>query len=159
VAGWLRWKTGQSVTGFGNFENIDVDKVLRGAGEHFARMEEVQKGMAALVGRARDEDGLVTVEYTSGGLSELDLNPKAMRLSSGELAEKIKVVVRDAAQDLQEQVGTLMGEAFGEEDNPMRYADNPDAALQQVREMEAAYDRTFEDVMGELDRISRRLDL
>ena len=69
------------------------------------------------------------------------------------------MVVRDAAQDLQEQVGTLMGEAFGEEDNPMRYADNPDAALQQVREMEAAYDRTFEDVMGELDRISRRLDL
>jgi DNA-binding protein YbaB len=147
------------MTGFGNFENIDVDKVLRGAGEHFARVEEVQKGMVALVGRARDEDGLVTVEYTSGGLSELDLNPKAMRLSSGELAEKIKAVVRDAAQDLQEQAGALMGEVFGEEDNPMRYADGPDAALQQAREVEAAYNRTFEDVMGELDRISRRLDL
>ena len=81
-------------------------------------MEEVQKGMAALVGRARDEDGLVTVEYASGGLSELDLHPKAMRLSSGELAEKIKMVVRDAARDLQEQIGTVMGEVFGEETTP-----------------------------------------
>lgn len=147
------------MTGFGDFANIDIDKLLNGADTQFARMEELQKSMADLVGRAEDEDGLVKVEYSSEGLSELELHPKAMRLSAGELAEKIKTVVHDATQDLQAQINKAMGEVFGEEDNPMKYINDPDAALDQIKDAEAAYNRTFEDVMGELDRIRRSLDL
>lgn len=149
----------QPVAELGDFANVDIHKVLRDTEAHFARFEEVRKSLTTVVGRARDEDGLVTVEYSGDGLRELELNPKAMRLSSGELAEKIKEVIRDAARDLQERVGQVMEEAFGEEANPMRYVNDPDAALSQVREAEAAYNRTFEDAMGELDRIARRLDL
>ncbi|MFG1754407.1 YbaB/EbfC family nucleoid-associated protein [Streptosporangium sandarakinum] len=122
-------------------------------------MEELQKSLATLVGRAQDDDGLVIVEYAAEGLRELQLHPKAMRLSSGELAERIKEVLHAATQDLQDQVNAAMAEAFGEEDNPMRLVQDPDAALQQLKSAEAAYNRTFEDVMGELDRIRRRLDL
>ena len=50
--------------------------------------------MADLVGRAQDDDGLVTIAYGSEGLRELQLHPKAMRLSSGELAELIKEQLR-----------------------------------------------------------------
>ncbi|MBB6350664.1 YbaB/EbfC family nucleoid-associated protein [Nonomuraea muscovyensis] len=144
---------------FGDFANIDIDKLLKTADGQFARMEELQKTMSTVVGRAQDEDGLVTAEYAAEGLRELDLHPKAMRLGSSELAEKVKQVVRDASEDLQQKISEAMGEVFGEEDNPMRFIKDPDAALEQVRSAEAAYNRTFEDVMGELDRIRRRLDL
>ncbi|WP_433244245.1 YbaB/EbfC family nucleoid-associated protein [Streptosporangium sp. CA-135522] len=144
---------------FGDFANIDVEKLLKGADEQFARMEEMQKSMADLVGRAEDDDGLVTVEYASEGIRELQLHPKAMRLSAGELAEKIKVVVADAAQDLQKQVNEVMAELFGEEDNPMSYINDPEKAINQIKDAEDAYNRTFDDVMGELDRIRRRMDL
>lgn len=144
---------------FGDFANIDIDKLLKAADGQFARIEELQKTMTTVVGRAQDEDGLVTVEFGSEGLRELELHPKAMRLGSAELADRIKQVVRDANEDLQRQVSEAMGEAFGEDDNPMRFVKDPEAALHQVKAAEAAYNRTFEDVMGELDRIRRRLDL
>ncbi|MFG3435861.1 YbaB/EbfC family nucleoid-associated protein [Nonomuraea sp. NPDC047897] len=144
---------------FGDFANIDIDKLLKTADGQFARIEELQKSMSTIVGRAQDEDGLVTAEYAAEGLRELDLHPKAMRLSSAELAEKVKQVVQEASEDLQQKISEAMGDVFGEEDNPMRYIKDPDAALEQVRSAEAAYNRTFEDVMGELDRIRRRLDL
>ncbi|MFE3447463.1 YbaB/EbfC family nucleoid-associated protein [Nonomuraea sp. NPDC059194] len=144
---------------FGDFANLDIDKLLKTADEQFARVEELQKTMGELVGRAQDEDGLVSAEYTSAGLTGLEFHPKAMRLSSGELAEKVKAVVQDATADLQRQVNETMGEVFGEDENPMKFINNPDAALEQVKNAEAAYNRTFEDVMGELDKIRRRLDL
>ncbi|GAA2643029.1 MULTISPECIES: YbaB/EbfC family nucleoid-associated protein [Nonomuraea] len=144
---------------FGDFANLDIDKLLKTAEEQFSRVEEVQKTMAELVGKAKDEDGLVTAEYTSAGLTMLELHPKAMRLGSGELADKVKAVVQEATADLQRQVNETMGEMFGEDENPMKFISNPDAALEQVKNAEAAYNRTFEDVMGELDKIRRRLDL
>ncbi|MBT2224515.1 YbaB/EbfC family nucleoid-associated protein [Nonomuraea sp. NEAU-A123] len=144
---------------FGDFANIDIEKLLKGADEQFARIEELQKNMTDIVGRAQDDDGLVTIAYGSEGLRDLLLHPKAMRLSSGELSELIKEQLQAATADLQRQVTEAMGEAFGDEDNPMKYVDDPEAALHKIKEAESAYNRTFEDVMGELDRIRRRLDL
>ncbi|MFI7638565.1 YbaB/EbfC family nucleoid-associated protein [Nonomuraea sp. NPDC049400] len=144
---------------FGDFANIDIDKLLAGADQQFAKMEELQKVMADMVGTATDEREFVKVDYASEGIRELTIHPKAMRLSSGELSEIIKQVVADAAEDLQRRVNEATAEVFGEEDNPMKLINDPDAAMQQIKSAEAAYNRTFDDVMGELDRIRRRLDL
>ncbi|MEU4326319.1 YbaB/EbfC family nucleoid-associated protein [Nonomuraea dietziae] len=141
-----------------DFGGIDVEKLIKSTEAQMARVGEMQEKLSALVGRASDEDGLVTVEYASEGLRELQLHPKAMRLSSGELAELIKATVGAAAADLQRGLNEVMGDMFGE-DNPMRYADDPDAAMHDIRQASSAFDRTFDDVIGELDRISRRLDL
>lgn len=143
---------------FGDFANIDIDKLLNNADSQIARMGSLQEDMAKLVGRAQDEDELVTVEYAVEGLRTLDIHPKAMRLSSSELAEKIKAVLQDASQDLQVRMSAAMGETFGEEMNPMKFIANPDAALGQLRSAEDTYKRTFEDAMGELDRIRRGLE-
>lgn len=142
----------------GDFGGIDVEKLIKSADAQMAKVEEMQESLTALVGRASDEDGLVTVEYSSKGLHELQLHPKAMRLSSGELAELIKETVAAAAADLQRGLNALMGEVFGE-DNPARYAADPEGSMHDIRQARAAFDKTFDDVMGELDRISRRLDL
>ncbi|SEM05505.1 YbaB/EbfC family nucleoid-associated protein [Nonomuraea pusilla] len=147
------------MTEFGDFANIDIDKLLRGTDEQFAKAEQLQQEMAKVVGRAEDPDGLVTVEYAQEGLRTLDLHPKAMRLGAAELAEKIKATIEAATADLQRGVNELMSEIYGEEHNPMRFLNDPEGALSQVRQAEATYERTFEDVMGELDRIRRRLDL
>ncbi|MEV4395646.1 YbaB/EbfC family nucleoid-associated protein [Nonomuraea sp. NPDC049607] len=145
---------------FGDFANIDIEKLLKGADQQFARMEEFQEKMDSFVGRAQDEQGLVTVECGHEGVRELQLHPKGLRLASGELADLIKTALNDATADLQRQVAEGMSETFGDsEDNPMTYLRNPDAALNQIKEAESAYNRTFEDVMGELDRIRRRLEL
>ncbi|MCG5218949.1 YbaB/EbfC family nucleoid-associated protein [Streptosporangium soli] len=142
---------------FGN--DFDVEAFMNKANAHTEKLEELEKTLASVVGRAQDEDNLVTAEYGADGLSELLIHPKAMRLSSGELAERVKEVVRAATADLQRQIDEGMSEVLGAENNPMRFLTDPEAATAQVREAEAAYNRTFNDVMGELDRISRRLDL
>ncbi|GAA3242627.1 YbaB/EbfC family nucleoid-associated protein [Nonomuraea helvata] len=139
------------------FGAVDFDRVLKNANAQMARTAELQTTLTALVGRAEDEDGLVVVEFGQAGLKELQLHPKAMRLSAGELAERIKLVLKEAMADQQRQMSEAMEEAFGE-DNPMRFGSDPEGAMELVRRSQAAYDRTFEDVMGELDRIQQRLE-
>jgi DNA-binding protein YbaB len=144
---------------FGDFANIDIDKLLKDAEKQMGLLEKFQRDLDSYVGRAEDEQGLVTVEYDHQGVRELELHPKAMRLSSGELAGLIKVVLKDATADFESRINQAMGELFGEEDNPMLNLKDPDAALGPMKEMEAAYDRAFADVMGQLDRIRRKLEL
>ncbi|WP_248961033.1 YbaB/EbfC family nucleoid-associated protein [Sphaerisporangium perillae] len=145
------------MTEFGDFGNIDIDKLLSGAQQQLAQVEELQRRTAELVGRAQDKDGLVTVEYTGQGLHELQLNPRAMRLASVDLAALIKTTVQEAVGDLARQTNELMEEMFGVEDNPMKLLSDPEAALAQVKQAEAAYNHTFEEVMSDLDQIRRRL--
>ncbi|GAA4518920.1 MULTISPECIES: YbaB/EbfC family DNA-binding protein [Nonomuraea] len=144
---------------FGDFANIDIEKLLKGMDDQIARLEKFQRGAGDCVGRAEDEDGLVTVEYDQTGLRELNLHPKAMRLASGELADLIKVVLAEAVADFQVKFTEMAGEAFGERGNPMKLATDPSSALNDIKNAEAAYDRAFTDVMGELDRIRRRLEI
>ncbi|GAB3152149.1 YbaB/EbfC family nucleoid-associated protein [Microbispora hainanensis] len=143
----------------GGFDDFDVERFQERVDVRITAVERLQATLSSLVGRARDEDGLVSVEVSARGLSELELHPKAMRLSSGELAERIKETMRAASDDLYRQMNRAMADALGEEGDQSRFLDDPEAVLAQVKEAEAAFDRTAEDVLGELDRISRRLGL
>ncbi|MEU1721768.1 YbaB/EbfC family nucleoid-associated protein [Nonomuraea sp. NPDC005692] len=148
-----------SVTDFGDFGNIDMERLLSSMDEQLSKSEELQKAMSALVGRGEDEGHLIVVEYTQEGLRTLDIQPKAMRLSAAELSERIQDAIAAATADLNRQADELLTEMFGVSGNPMRMLENPDRALREVRKAEASYERAFEDVMGELDRIRRELDL
>ncbi|WP_432930045.1 YbaB/EbfC family DNA-binding protein [Microbispora sp. CA-135349] len=143
----------------GGFDDFDMERFRERADARIDAVERLQGTLSSLVGRARDEDGLVGVEFSARGLSELELHPKAMRLSSGELAERIKETVRAASDDLYRQMNRTMAEVLGQEGDQARFLDDPEAVLAQVREAESAFDRTAEDVLGELDRISRRLSM
>ncbi|MEU6713225.1 YbaB/EbfC family nucleoid-associated protein [Nonomuraea sp. NPDC046802] len=140
-----------------DFGALDFDKILKNAEGQMSRMAELQTSVAELVGRAEDEDGLVIVEFAGGGLKELTLHPKAMRLTSGELAERIKIVIDEASADLQRKMNEMFEEAFGE-DNPMRFGTDPEGSMEMVRQAEAAYNRTFEDLMGQLEQIRKRME-
>ncbi|MGN9783529.1 YbaB/EbfC family nucleoid-associated protein [Nonomuraea sp. ZG12] len=139
------------------FGAMDLDRVLKNADAQMARIGDLREVLTELVGRAADRDGLVQVEMGNAGLRSLQLHPKAMRRTSGELAELIQAVIAEAADDLRRKVTESMQELFGDE-NPMRFADDPDGPMAQVREAEAAYNRTFDDLMGELDQIRNRME-
>ncbi|MFI7450708.1 YbaB/EbfC family nucleoid-associated protein [Nonomuraea sp. NPDC049714] len=139
------------------FGAMDLDRVLKNADAQMARIGDLRQVLTELVGRAADQDGLVQVEMGNAGLRSLQLHPKAMRRTSGELAELIQAVIAEAADDLRRKVTESMQELFGDE-NPMRFADDPDGPMAQVREAEAAYNRTFDDLMGELDQIRNRME-
>ncbi|MEV6031677.1 YbaB/EbfC family DNA-binding protein [Nonomuraea sp. NPDC052116] len=142
----------------GDFGGLDIDRILRNADQQMARAGELQRVLQDLTGRAQDEDGFVVAEFGSTGLKELLLHPKAMRLNSAELAERIKAVIAEASADLQRRISEQMGNVFGEEDNPMRFGHDPEGVMDLIRQAGAAYDRTHEDLMGELDRIRQRME-
>ncbi|MEV4168411.1 YbaB/EbfC family nucleoid-associated protein [Nonomuraea sp. NPDC049709] len=144
---------------FGDFANIDIDKLLKGADEQLALLERFQRDVGSYVGHAQDENGMVTVEYDHQGVRELELHPKAMRLASGELADLIKTAIADASADFQKQFSTGMRELFGDDDDPMKYVNDPDAALSKLKEAESLHEQAFTDVMGQLNQIRRRMDL
>lgn len=84
-------------------EMREAERSLRG----FA---EIKPALAELVGHAETEDGRVRAEWTSEGLTEFELDPRAMRMPSSELAETVKQVVKDAMEDLRRQtLETLQG--------------------------------------------------
>ncbi|HEX2314102.1 MAG TPA: YbaB/EbfC family nucleoid-associated protein [Thermomonospora sp.] len=143
--------------GFGDFANIDVDKLLGGAKERFARIQEMQERAQDLVGRAEGADGRVRAEFTfNGGLTELYIDPRAMRMSSGELSEVIKTVIAEASADLQRQSNELMAEMYGVDAQQLM---DPEVAVAKAKEAQAAYDKTMADVMGQLERLQRRMGL
>jgi DNA-binding protein YbaB len=149
-----------AVTEFGNFANINVDKLVGEAQQRFARLSELRERMATFEGHAQTEDGRIRATYSaSGGLTHLHLDPRALRLGSEELAEKIVEVVQQAARDLQEQNQQAMTELFGEDDNPMRYLTDQQAVQERADEMQRNFNRAMNDVMGELDKVRRRLGL
>lgn len=61
---------------FGDFANIDIDKLLTSADSQIERMGRLQGSMAGLVGRAQDEDELVTVEYAAEGCARSTSIPR-----------------------------------------------------------------------------------
>lgn len=148
------------MTQFGDFANINVDKLVNEAQQRFARLSELRERMSTFEGHAQTEDGRIRATYTAtGGLTHLHLDPRAMRMGSEELAETIVSVVQQAARDLQEQNHQAMTEVFGEDENPMRYLTDQQAIQDRANEMQRNFNRTMNDVMGELDRVRRRLGL
>lgn len=146
------------MTQFGDFANLNVDKLVNDARQRFARMSELQERMSAFEGHARSEDGRISATYTAAkGLTDLHLDPRALRMGSQELADTIVWVIGEAAADLQRQNTEAMSEVFGEDGNPMRYLTDRQAVEDRANEMRQSFDRTMNDVVGELDRVRKRL--
>jgi YbaB/EbfC DNA-binding family len=101
----------------------DAAALERLAGERIATAAEVQRRVAALVGRAESPDRRVRAGYSAArGLCELHLDPRALRLSAADLAAAILQAVDAARADLAGQVDQAVREVYGDAFDP------PDAA-------------------------------
>ncbi len=104
------------MTGFSTQEMYDridrAERTMRSAQHRLEKFRELQPRLRELVGVFDSDDGFVHIEWsTADGLSVLDLNPRALRMPSEDLAELIRTGVRQAQQQLREQTRALLEEA------------------------------------------------
>ena len=136
-----------------SFDTPDAaDSVLDELREQAARAQEVRERSAGLVGEARNESGHVTARYTGqDGLQRLELDPRAMRLPSADLAGEIVAVTAAARADLARQRAELAAEAG------LLPPLDPERARGQLAELQAEFRRNAGDVQTLVDRF--RADL
>jgi DNA-binding protein YbaB len=124
--------------GFGG----DIEGFLRNAEQSMAQAEKMKDQIAEVTGHAESEDGRIKAEFTSAdGLSRLDLDPRALRMSSEELSEEIRRIVNAASKDFQTQLTRTTTSMFGGTDDPadlMRDQVDDMAKVQQHAQAQAA---------------------
>jgi DNA-binding protein YbaB len=96
---------------------LDLDALLRQARESAARLAGIQAERDALrvVGTSPDELLTATVDG-QGRVVDLTIDPRAMRLDSYGLAERLLAAINDGYARYEEQAQRLVGEAMGDPD-------------------------------------------
>src|SRR5262249_16865919 len=84
----------------GRTGNAEIDRIIGPVKDYLQQYEDVRGQLAELRGRGESQSGRVVVEVMPNGmLSDLRLDPRALRLGSEELSAAILEAARIAAQD------------------------------------------------------------
>ena len=127
------------------------ERFIRDAESQMSKAEELKARMAEVVGRGESADGRVIAEFQSdGGLTALDLDPRTLRLSSGELSLEIRAAVNAAASDFQQKLSQVGGELFGGTDDDARKLADPKKALAEAEKLGNDFAVQMKDVLREL---------
>ncbi|MFL6056388.1 MAG: YbaB/EbfC family nucleoid-associated protein [Actinoallomurus sp.] len=90
------------------------------AKSYFSKTYEVREKMSALVGRATSTDGRISVGCTgNGGLTELQIDPRALKMGAADLSRTILELAGEAQADLERQGQEILQATFGDQ-NPRR---------------------------------------
>ncbi|GGV19816.1 YbaB/EbfC family nucleoid-associated protein [Actinomadura sp. LOL_016] len=107
----------------------------------------IQESVQETVGTGEAADGRIIAEYRAeGGLTRLDIDPRAMRLGSAELSEGIRTAVNAAAQDFQTKVREASASVFGDPEKPL----DPSQAL-------ASLDKLANGFAGQMRDLAREM--
>lgn len=119
----------------------------------FARMREC---VEQTVGRGEAADGRISAEYRAkGGLTALDLDPRALRMPSPELSEQIRIAVNAASADFQAKVREAAGELYPSPEDGGEGMD-PAAALRQLDKISDGFASQMKELARELGIQQRR---
>jgi DNA-binding protein YbaB len=100
---------------FGRTGDEEYDRILAQVGDQMQKFEAAREELTNLRGQGKAADGQVTVEVlSSGSLSALEINPRAMRLGSEALAEAILEAARQATEDAVSHLNEIMGPITGQ---------------------------------------------
>lgn len=103
-----------TVTDYFDLSSLFTDpaRAAEAQAEQQSKAEQLEKHIRAANGNATSEDGRIEVEWSeAGGIDELVIDPRAMRLTSDELAAQIALIVNAARAQAQEQIATLVADA------------------------------------------------
>jgi DNA-binding protein YbaB len=140
-----------------DYRDLDLERLSEINEERLDRIRGLEPVLRDLTGSAESANGLVrsTVD-SSNTLSELFIDPRAMRLGSEALAEQIVEATAGASRQLQEQVESLMRDAMGQ-DAPLSVSEVQRAAESQFAEIESGLRRTLDQIMGDVDKLRRNM--
>jgi DNA-binding protein YbaB len=139
---------------------MDFSEVLRNSRERMAKVNEARERMAGLTGRAETADGRIKVASTSEDpLAELEIDPRAMRMGSEELAAAIRQVSRLAREDLDRQANDISAELYGEDDNPMDALRNRDELKKNLTDMQEMFGKAGNDAQAMIDQLRQGLGI
>jgi DNA-binding protein YbaB len=132
-----------------------VDETLYGAEKQLGRAKQLQEIMGSVVGRAESQDGRVKIECANEkGITKVELDPRAMRMASQELAETLTEVSQEAMADLRQQTQAAIREAFGGGDDTF----NVGTARERRKEVSESFQRALGDAQSEMGRLMKRLE-
>ncbi|GAA2713955.1 YbaB/EbfC family nucleoid-associated protein [Micromonospora olivasterospora] len=135
----------------------ELDRALRMSQELQRKAEAFQSRLSEVTGQGSDDSGLVQVSVgLSGGLSDVYVDPRAMRLASQDLADAFKHAHQAATQDMQNRLMEAQREAFGDDllSGMLDGSRSPDELLGDMRRTtEAGLDASLD----EIERLRRRL--
>ncbi|MFB9831976.1 YbaB/EbfC family nucleoid-associated protein [Actinoallomurus acaciae] len=145
---------------FGDLGNLDIQRLIRISEEHSAKVKEMQERSAELEGVAETKDRRIRVTCTiADGVTDIHIDPRAMRMPAEKLGETLKELIREATADMRSQLSDLMAETYGEDANPMTLLKDQETVQERIKEAATVFDRTLDDAMTELDRIAKQLGL
>ncbi|MCW2900790.1 MAG: hypothetical protein JWO67_3055 [Streptosporangiaceae bacterium] len=134
-----------------------IDANMRNAKGYFSKTLEVQERLSGLVGRAASDDGRIKVGCTGqGGLTELEIDPRAMKVGSSELAATLLKLAREAQNDLRRQSQEIVAEAYGDQDPAEMFRDRAKFA-ESLKTMQDAFSGTMSESLDSLNELKRRM--
>ena len=136
---------------------FDFGPLLDGARERARRAEELRQRLPSLVGTGQSEDGLLTVRCQAlEGVTEIVIDPRAMRLDARTLAERLVTVVNAARRDLDRQTRATAAEALGGSIDPGALPD-PEAIRERIQAASTALKDVSGDATALISDLQRRL--
>lgn len=134
------------------FSFIDLtrtsDEIREDQEERLAKIQEIQDAVATAVGEATSEDERIKVTYTeAGGVRDITLDPRAMRMPSEDLAAELVRLVNAARADAQQQVQKVV------QDSTREGLVDPREFLEKIPDIE----RTIGDLMQETQTMTNQL--
>jgi len=132
---------------------FDFGPLLDAARERARRTEELRAQLPSMVGTGQSDDGLLTVRCKAlEGVVEIAIDPRAMRLDSRALGERLVEVVNAAKRDLDQQTRRAAAEAVGASVDPDALPD-PAAIHERIQAASAA----LKDVSGDATALVKNL--
>jgi DNA-binding protein YbaB len=117
-------------------------------------MQDLVTRLSELVGRGTAADGLVEVSVdNAGALSQVAIDPQAMRLGSAELSAHVLAAARAASLDLQTRTQALLKETYGEQAVNLDAASASDQLVNELNGMRTSLSRSMDDIKAEVARI------
>lgn len=129
---------------------MDVDEQLRDMRRTADGIRNARERIAGLTGTGSAADGRVRVTWTAGtGLDQLYIDPRAMRMSSDDLAAAAKAAIVAAISDLRGQTAEVLQEETGVP---------PDGAVSRIADLRESFDREMNEIAARIDGARRQME-
>lgn len=142
----------------GNTLGIDVHRLAQQMREQTAQAAELQERVAGLVGHAESADGQVRLGFSPmRGVTELNIDPRAMRMGSDNLSRLIIELCAQAMRDLDRQKQEAARETFGDNFDPAALKIDPKAMEGALQGMTETVQSAEQNITAVMEQLRRRL--